>query len=208
LDDKSTVIYLVRHGMVHNPEEILYGRMPGYRLSDEGREQAAAAGRALSEAPLAALYASPQQRAQETAGIIRDIMGNGLAVNTDDRLNEVHTPYDGHALTVLAANNFDLYTGTEPPYEQPSHILERVRAFMLSMRTAHTGQHVAAVTHGDIVVFSYLFAHGVPADPKRKIDMASMGLGEPYPATASLTKFTFHTSDPDEVPAVAYRRPY
>ena len=33
-------IHLVRHGEVHNPEGILYGRMPGYGLSQRGFEMA------------------------------------------------------------------------------------------------------------------------------------------------------------------------
>ena len=63
----TTTIHLVRHGEVHNPDDIYYGRIPGYRLSERGREQAAAAGKFLAKRRLAAIYASPQQRAQETA---------------------------------------------------------------------------------------------------------------------------------------------
>ena len=36
-----TTIHLMRHGEVHNPEGVLYGRLPGYHLSALGREMAA-----------------------------------------------------------------------------------------------------------------------------------------------------------------------
>ena len=35
----TTTIYLLRHGEVHNPEGIIYGRLPGYRLNEVGRGQ-------------------------------------------------------------------------------------------------------------------------------------------------------------------------
>ena len=38
---EQTRVHVVRHGEVHNPDGILYGRLPGFRLSDTGRAQAA-----------------------------------------------------------------------------------------------------------------------------------------------------------------------
>ena len=32
----ATTIHLMRHGEVHNPHAVLYGRLPGYRLSERG----------------------------------------------------------------------------------------------------------------------------------------------------------------------------
>ena len=63
----ADVIHLVRHGEVHNPTRVLYGRLPGFRLSDLGQRMAAAAVGALAGHPVTALYASPLQRVRESA---------------------------------------------------------------------------------------------------------------------------------------------
>ncbi|MBC7763639.1 MAG: histidine phosphatase family protein, partial [Candidatus Saccharibacteria bacterium] len=63
----ATLIHLVRHGEVYNPKGILYGRLPGYHLSELGQRMAAAAAGELAGHPITALYASPLQRAQESA---------------------------------------------------------------------------------------------------------------------------------------------
>ena len=65
--EKLTQIHFVRHGEVHNPQKIYYGRLPGFPLSEEGRRQAQAAAHALRARPLAAIFSSPMQRARETA---------------------------------------------------------------------------------------------------------------------------------------------
>ena len=61
------MIYLARHGHTHNPEHLLYGNRPGFRLSRVGRWQAAQLGRRLASVRLAAVYSSPNDRAVETA---------------------------------------------------------------------------------------------------------------------------------------------
>ncbi len=65
-----TVVHLMRHGEVHNPEGILYGRLPGYYLSDLGREMAEMVARFLAPKDVVRVVASPLERAQETAGPI------------------------------------------------------------------------------------------------------------------------------------------
>jgi broad specificity phosphatase PhoE len=66
-----TTIYLLRHGEVHNPEGIIYGHLPGYRLSEFGRAEIGSAAEALSErGPFDALLTSPLERAQESASIV------------------------------------------------------------------------------------------------------------------------------------------
>lgn len=204
---QTTTIYLVRHGEVHNPDGILYGRIPGYRLSENGQSQAQAAAIYLSDKPLAAIFASPQQRAQETAGFIGQAHPH-LAIQTEELLDEVHTPWEGHLLTDMEARGWDLYTGVEPPYESPADILARVRRFYTKVRTEYAGKSVAAVSHGDIVVFSFLYAMRQSVETIIKRDLPSLGLPEPYPVTASVNVITFTTPDDDEIPGYLYHRPY
>jgi len=209
-------VYLIRHGEVHNPEKILYGRLPGYGLSETGREQAAAAGRALAEVPLDAFYASPMQRAQETAGIITAAHSRELKIKTEERLNECYTPYDGTPFAELEPMMIDIYDGNEPPYEQPRDLRRRLLAFIADLREKHPGGTIAGVTHGDIVVSAFLHAHAQDENdigrsrhrPNEWNRLSDLGLPERYPATASLSKLVFHTNDRDELPAYTYSRPY
>ena len=82
-------VHLVRHGEVFNPQQLLYGRLPGFGLSRRGREQSRAAAQWLRARSLAALYNSPMQRARETAAILAEQPGVPPP-NVDARLNEVH----------------------------------------------------------------------------------------------------------------------
>lgn len=96
----KAVVHLVRHGKVENPKGVIYGRLPGYNLSELGREQANAAARHLAGRQLRAVWASPLERAQETAAAIAS--PHGLEVVTDDRLIESDTTLEGVGRSVLA----------------------------------------------------------------------------------------------------------
>lgn len=92
-----TELYLVRHGEVHNPERLRYGRLPGYALSDQGRREVlACASWILSrQTPIAAIVASPLERAVETAHILREALEATCPVREDARLIEAQSRFDG-----------------------------------------------------------------------------------------------------------------
>jgi broad specificity phosphatase PhoE len=85
----------VRHGEVFNPERVLYGRLPGFRLSDSGRRMAEAAAADLVERgrPVVRLVASPLQRTQESAAPIASAFG--LPIDIDDRIIEPINRFEG-----------------------------------------------------------------------------------------------------------------
>jgi broad specificity phosphatase PhoE len=93
-----TVVHLMRHGEVHNPEGVLYGRLPGYRLSELGREMADMVARFLAGKDVVRVVASPLERAQETAAPIAAALD--LAVATDDRLIEAGNYFEGKTFGV------------------------------------------------------------------------------------------------------------
>ena len=90
-----TVVRLLRHGEVHNPEGILYGRLAGYHLSELGRKMADRIADFLKEQQhdIAAVVSSPLERAQETAEPIAAAFG--LDVRTDVRLIEASNVFEG-----------------------------------------------------------------------------------------------------------------
>ncbi|HMM43059.1 MAG TPA: histidine phosphatase family protein, partial [Thermomicrobiales bacterium] len=65
-----TTILFVRHTEVENPDGLLYGRLPGFRLSDAGRRHAERVAGAIAGRDIAAIYSSPLLRARQTAAII------------------------------------------------------------------------------------------------------------------------------------------
>lgn len=94
----NTIVHMMRHGEVHNPDGILYGRLPGFRLSDRGRGQAHTVAGALANHDIAAVFASPLQRAQETATPIAG--AHGLEIITNDELIEADNRFEGLKVAV------------------------------------------------------------------------------------------------------------
>jgi broad specificity phosphatase PhoE len=90
---KETVVHVLRHGEVYNPQKILYGRLPGYRLSELGVQMAKAAAEALSARNIAYVVSSPLERARETAEPIAAQFD--LPVEVDDRLIESGNWFEG-----------------------------------------------------------------------------------------------------------------
>jgi broad specificity phosphatase PhoE len=201
----ETTVWLVRHGHVHNPNKIIYGRMPRFRLSERGVEEARAAGRMTAAMTLAAAYSSPLLRARQTA---REILAfhPQLKLRQSPLLNEVFTVFEGRPSSVGDRRRDDYYTGVGPPYEQPADIVDRVLTFFEVARRRHAGRRVVAVTHGDVVIFTMLWARGLALSPENKANLHTLGFNG-YPATGSLTAFTFRTDSANELPEVRYLQP-
>src|SRR5215467_14650507 len=83
---ETTIVHLVRHGEVANPDGILYGRIPGFHLSEDGQIMAKAAADYLVGRRVTILKSSPLERAIQTAEPIAAEFG--LRVDVDDRLIE------------------------------------------------------------------------------------------------------------------------
>ena len=203
----AVTLYLMRHGHVHNPAKILYGRLPGYHLSEVGRQQAHAAGRWLRGKPLTAIYSSPMERAQQTAGIVAEYHDD-LRPILHEGIIEVLTPHEGRLTAELEAANWDMYSGNQPPYETPAMVLKRVHDFFDLTLTRHEGESVAAVAHGDILVFPWLHAQGAAVDADLKDKLIQYELPEEYPATASIMTFVLDGSPRETLPKASYLRPY
>lgn len=97
-DHSRVVVHLLRHGLVHNPDGILYGRLPGYQLSNVGRVMADRIAEYLTGSDITYLASSPLERAVETAGPLAAVLD--LPVATDERLIEPHNVFEGTAFAV------------------------------------------------------------------------------------------------------------
>ena len=93
----ETIVHVMRHGEVHNPEKILYGRLPDYHLSERGRAQARRVAEWLAGRDITHVVASPLERAQETAAPIA--AHHGLSVGTDAELIESANVFQGQKVS-------------------------------------------------------------------------------------------------------------
>jgi broad specificity phosphatase PhoE len=89
----TAVVHLVRHGEVDNPGGVLYGRLPGYRLSENGRMMAKAAADYLAGRDVTVVWSSPLERALETTEPIATEFG--LPAEVDARLIEPWNHFEG-----------------------------------------------------------------------------------------------------------------
>jgi broad specificity phosphatase PhoE len=89
----KTVVHLLRHGEVHNPQGILYGRRSGYLLSDLGHQMAQRIGETVKGRVFTLVRSSPLERAQQTAAPAAKALG--LPIETDERVIESSNVFEG-----------------------------------------------------------------------------------------------------------------
>ena len=94
----ETVVHLLRHGEVHNPTGVLYGRLPGFHLSDRGRAMADQVAEAVKDRDITYLVSSPLERARETAAPIAAV--RGLEIATDARVIDADNVFEGQRVGV------------------------------------------------------------------------------------------------------------
>ncbi|MGZ4618179.1 MAG: histidine phosphatase family protein [Frankiaceae bacterium] len=147
-----TTVSLVRHGEVHNPEKVLYGRLPGFHLSERGRRQAEVTAKFLRGRDVAAVISSPLERAVQTADPIAEWYG--LALQTDPRLIESSSVFQGRQVEVGPEILKHPYTWRHiaNPF-RPSwgeayvSVAARVLAAAEAARDANRGREVVLVSH-------------------------------------------------------------
>jgi broad specificity phosphatase PhoE len=151
-----TTIHLVRHGEVHNPEGVLYGRLPGFRLSETGEQQAKVTSAYLGDPraarDVAAVIASPLERARQTA--VPFAAQFGCEVSIDHRLIESENALEGGVVEVgpkilthprlwkYFRNPFRPSWGE--PYER---VADRVLAAVTDAAAAVAGREAVLVSH-------------------------------------------------------------
>ncbi|WP_298749008.1 histidine phosphatase family protein [uncultured Serinicoccus sp.] len=145
-----TLVHVVRHGEVHNPERVLYGRLPGYHLSDLGRRMAQATAEHLADRDVRRVVSSPLERARETAQPIAG--AHGLEVEVDERFLESGNAFEGERVDrrMLAdPRHWPLYVNPfRPSWGEPyAEIATRMRAGLDALRQQVKGYEGVVVSH-------------------------------------------------------------
>ncbi len=174
----TTAVHLLRHGEVFNPDRVLYGRLPGYHLSELGIAQAEVAAQWLAQRPIAHLVSSPLERAQQTAAPLAAL--TGLTVATDARLIEAENKLEGRpvaggaGLFTDVANWRYFRNPLTPSWGEPyARIAARVLAAARAARRrveATDGAEAVCVTHQLPIVAARRRAEGLRLfhDPRRR----------------------------------------
>ncbi len=196
------VVHLLRHGHVYNPDKILYGRLPGFHLSEAGRRMAQAVADDLlaRNVDIRRVVASPLQRAQETAGPIAEAFG--LSIDTEPRIIEAGNDFAGGPLPSGPKDLLNLKSlwmmrnPLRPSWGEPYK--EQTARMWAALRDA-----AAATPEGETIMVSHqlpiwvarsTFEHrSLIHDPRKR----ECGL-------ASLTSFTFEGTEPV---GMEYREP-
>jgi broad specificity phosphatase PhoE len=150
--ESRTIVHVLRHGEVHNPKGILYGRLPGYRLSVTGQAQARTVASVLADHDITHVVASPLQRAQETASPIAG--EHGLTLVTDDNLIEAGNDFEGLKVSVgdgalrRPRHWWKLRDPFTPSWGEPYlQIAHRMLAAVNTARVAAVGHEAVCVSH-------------------------------------------------------------
>jgi len=176
-----TIFYLLRHGEHNVQGRICAGRMPGVVLSERGRAEAEAAARRLTEADIAAIYASPMERTRETGEIVGRHLS--LPVNIHEDLAELDFgEWTGLTFDEVRKDpRWPLWATHRslsciPGGETMRAVQRRVVEAIMEMREAHPDGHVVVVSHGDVIRAALVFALGMPLDLYSRIEIATASL--------------------------------
>lgn len=176
----TTIVHLVRHGEVHNPARILYGRMPGYHLSARGVSQAARTAKAFEGHDVTWLAASPMQRAQETARPFAEV--TGLEVQTEELINEAENRFEGLRTKGWRSQLWNpvrwplMVNPLLPSWgEAYTDIAARMMDAVEHARQRAEGHEAILVSHQLPIVMVQRAARGLPlAHASRECDLASV----------------------------------
>lgn len=173
----NTYIYLVRHGEVENPKKVWYGRLPRFGLTKNGEEEIAQTAKFLKAKPISELYASPLLRAKKTAQIIQKELKFPRIIFSDHLL-EVRSSFMGKPIEELQKIKFDIFSAPQrlETDETIEDLANRTAVFLDHVVNKHTGQHVVAVSHGDILMTVKAVLRGMPLE----IDSIRTGKGFRY----------------------------
>jgi broad specificity phosphatase PhoE len=148
----QTVVHLVRHGEVDNPDGVLYGRLPGFRLSEAGRKMADLAAEALRGHDVTVVRSSPLERAVQTAEPIAAEFD--LTPTTDERLIESDNIFEGKQFGVGDGSLKNpavwryLWNPFRPSWGEPyEQVAARVLAAAADAREAAVGHEAVLVSH-------------------------------------------------------------
>lgn len=172
----TTTVHLVRHVPHALQGRVQVGRMGGVEVAEGSPARFKALGRRFGRETLAAVYASPIDRTQQTAHAIADPAG--LPVQTREDLNEIDVgEWTGRTFEELADDatyqnwNSSRSLARCPGGESMLEAQVRMLRWLEMVRSDHPDQTVVAVSHGDPIKSILLYLLGLPLDAYGRIEI-------------------------------------
>jgi broad specificity phosphatase PhoE len=149
---ETTVVHLLRHGEVHNPHGVLYGRRDGFHLSDRGVQMAQKVADSIKDRDITHIRSSPLERAQETGRPLAEALG--LEIVTDERVIESTNKFEGkgfgpNSKTLRSPSAWVLlWNPFKPSWGEPyKEVVARMTAGIDAARDAARGHEAVVVSH-------------------------------------------------------------
>jgi broad specificity phosphatase PhoE len=198
---ERTVVHLMRHGEVHNPDGILYGRLDGYHLSDLGHEMARTVADHLADHDVPLVVASSLQRAHEAAAPVAE--AHGIPVTTDDRVIEAGNSFEGQQVGSMRPRDFvrpahwsKLVNPLRPSWGEPyAEVAARMGAAIADARASARGHEAVIVSHQ------------LPIWTARNAVMGRRLWHDPRKRECRLASLTTLTYVGDELESITYSEP-
>ena len=196
----KTLVHVMRHGEVFNPEKVLYGRLPGYKLSELGLKMADRAAEHFKNSNLSLIVSSPLERAQQTAAPTANV--HNLNPELNSLIIEAENVFEGKRVSVGDGalrdprNWWHLRNPIRPSWGEPyKQVADRMRTAIFSARDAAKGKEALLVSHQLPIWIARLAAEGKSFvhDPRKR-----------QCSLASVTTFVF---DEDNLVEVKYEEP-
>jgi broad specificity phosphatase PhoE len=195
-----TVVHLLRHGEVYNPQGILYGRASGFVLSDRGRAMAERVAERIGDRDITHIVSSPLERAQETAAPLAKV--RGVVPVLDERVIESTNIFEGQPFTVgrslLRRPSVwrHLVNPFRPSWGEPyREVAARMWAAVEDAREAAEGHEAVVVSHQLPIWICRLYAE------KRRF------LHDPRRRQCTLCSVTSFEFDGDRLRTIGYSEP-
>jgi broad specificity phosphatase PhoE len=195
-----TVVHLLRHGEVYNPNGVFYGRLPGFRLSALGERMAERAAGFFSSRDIVMVISSPMERAQQTA--IPVAAAHDLEIGTDPRLIEATSVFEGQT--------FGVGDGSLKHPKHWKHLRNPFRPSwgepyaQVASRMLEAAQAARELVRGHEVV---LVSHQMPIWMARLATEHKRLWHDPRKRECSLASITSISYEGDTVVSVAYAEP-
>jgi broad specificity phosphatase PhoE len=196
----KTTVHLLRHGEVHNPTGVLYGRRSGFHLSDLGRTMAQRVADTIGDRDITQVWASPLERAQQTGQPLATRLG--LEIVTEDRVIESSNKFEGKTFGAGGGELKKpsswryLWNPFRPSWGEPyKELVARMVAAVNDARRAAEGHEAVVVSHQLPIWITRLYAEGrsYVHDPRSR-----------QCTLCSLTSFTF---DGERLASISYSEP-
>jgi broad specificity phosphatase PhoE len=196
----KTLVHVMRHGEVFNPEKVLYGRLPGYKLSALGLQMAERAAQYFKNNNLSLIVSSPLERAQQTAAPTANL--HNLKPQLEELIIEAENVFEGKRVSVGDGalrdprNWWHLRNPLKPSWGEPyKKVAQRMRSAIFAAKDLAKGQEALLVSHQLPIWIARLSAEGKSFihDPRKR-----------QCSLASVTTFVFEN---DSLVAVEYEEP-